>query len=885
MRRLPRGIGPAPETGAVARWTHLPPPGGPGSTPGWMAGSSSAVYRDGMTGARTSLPTWHDAWLPALLAGLCALEVLVQDLPGRVWDVGLPLVACTLLVHRRRWARLVGPAAVLLLLVTPFVGSQLNDTSAPVGVIALATYALGRYERLRPGLIGLAVCSAAFALVWYGRDPRPHTPADVVLLAILLVPPYVLGRVVRRIAAQGRLLVAQERSLGEQAVRHERLRIARELHDVLAHSLSAMVVQTAVARDLVRVDPAGCEDRLDVVAATGRSALAETGGLVRVLGVRDAGTGAPAPGLVRLPELLEDFRARGLAVRLVGPATPLGTLVTLPPLVDTTAYRVLQEALHNAWRHGTGTADVHLRLTTDAVRLTVENPTTAVPPRPSRRSVGAHPGTGLGLRGVAERVAALEGRLEHEVRGGRHVLAVELPLEAPERVGPAGPDGAAGPDGRGRLHALAPSPGGTAPRRPEVSGALTWGDVWPPAGLAALCAAEALVVRGPAWVLVVALQTLAAVLLLWRRRHPVLVAPVAAVLVVLPSQLAPQLDTGIPIGLLALAAYALGRRARLRPGLAGLALLALGVVGVWVTLGGGIEHWTDLTWAALILSPPFVLGRVVRRMATLRELLAEQELRLEEEAVEQERLRIARELHSLLANSLSAMVVRTAAARDLVRVDPAAAEAGLDAVADAGRAALTETGRLLHVLRERDDDTLRPAPTLGRLGALVEEARRAGLVVEVALPDHAALADLSPAVDLTAARVVQETLAEARRAGALGTVRVEVERRPLDLRLTVTSPSGDPPARRPRPLASLWPGGGRGGTGGVAERVAVCGGTLDRRRTAGREVLRVVLPLEAEPPPGRPVADAPAPQRAARPDGHPPLAAQQPLGAPTWGAS
>jgi signal transduction histidine kinase len=650
-----------------------------------------------MTGERTS-PTLRDAWLPALLATLSTLETVAQDLPGRPAAVALTVLSCALLVWRRPHAALVAPLAVVVLLTTPFLGPQLNDGAVPIGILALATYSLGRYAALRPGLRGLAICYTSFAVVWFVEDRRPHRAVDVVFLAFFLVPPYVLGRVVARIDAQHRRLVEQRDLVEDLALHRERVRIARELHDVLAHSLSAMVVQTDAARDLAQIDPRSSGERLDGVAATGRRALGETDHLLGDLGVPPVpGVAAPAPGLRGLDDLVVDFTARGLDVDLVIAPGVGPVLAGLPPGLDLTAYRVLQEALNNAWRHGSGVALVRVESLPDALRLTVENPLGGARP--------VAPGSGLGLTGVRERVALYGGVVSSEVtRDRRHVLRVDLPL-GPGSVAPAVPDPVGAPATAKNL-------------RP------TRADVWPAALVAAVCVADLATSaapggRGIALVLVL----LASGLLVWRRVAAPVVAPAAMAVLLTGSTVAPMLDTGTSVAFLLLAAYALGRHPRPVPGLGGLVLVVALFLFSWVAAGGGPEHWTDVTYLLLLLTPPYVLGRVVRTMASQAEQLLEQQRVLEEQAAGRERLRVARELHDVLVHSLGAMVVQVAAARDLLSSDPAAAAAGLDAVAAAGRAALGETGRLLHVLRDEEDELgLAPAGAL-RVPAPAESLR------------------------------------------------------------------------------------------------------------------------------------------------------------------
>lgn len=368
--------------------------------------------------------------LPAALAALGVVELASAPVPR--WQVAalLEVLACALLVLRARRPLVVVPLAVALLLAIPFVGPQLDEASTPIGIIALGTYALGRHLTLRPGLAGMAAVAGMLALTYLVADERMHGLGDVVFLSALFVPPFVLGRVVRRIAEQSARLVRQQEWIEREAARGERLRIARELHDVLAHSLSAMVVQTAAARDLVRSDPAAAEAGLDAVAAAGRAALTETGRMLHVLRDDDDEMAlGPAPTLARLDELVAAAESHGLRVRttITPDATALGTL---PPTVDVSAFRVLQEALTNAGRHATGErVDVSLAVTGEALDITVTNDWVASDPAARRRPAGAL-GSGLGVTGMEERAAVFGGSVHRLVADGRHVLRVHLPLPA-----------------------------------------------------------------------------------------------------------------------------------------------------------------------------------------------------------------------------------------------------------------------------------------------------------------------------------------------------------------------------------------------------------------------------------------------------------------------
>lgn len=221
--------------------------------------------------------------------------------------------------------------------------------------------------------------------------------------------------------AAGRLAAAQDR-VRQEAAAAERTRIARELHDVLAHSVSAMVVQTSAAEDLLRTDPDRAAQVLRDVSSVGRSALAETGRLLHLIRDADDELGlGPGTGLAGLPRLAEALRRSGLEVDLAVD----GPLHGLPPALDLSAYRIIQEALTNALRHGSNrAAQVRVVAGRGVLDICVEN---TVGP-------GGTAGSGLGLVGVAERVAVFDGQLEHGPTGdGRYALRATLPLPRDDR--------------------------------------------------------------------------------------------------------------------------------------------------------------------------------------------------------------------------------------------------------------------------------------------------------------------------------------------------------------------------------------------------------------------------------------------------------------------
>ncbi|MFE6527081.1 sensor histidine kinase [Streptomyces sp. NPDC057794] len=213
---------------------------------------------------------------------------------------------------------------------------------------------------------------------------------------------------------------ARERTQRAEAARRradeERLRIARELHDVLAHSISVINVQAGVGLALLDTDPEQARTALTTIKDQSKEALGEVRQVLDTLRAPGAAPRAPAPGLDRLPELVEQAASAGLTVRVVGEPP------RLPPGTDLAAFRIVQEALTNVVRHsGSRHARVHLAHDAEVLRLRVDDDGPAT---------GAEAGgSGNGLAGMRERAAALGGTIEAGPRpdGGYRVRAV-LPL-------------------------------------------------------------------------------------------------------------------------------------------------------------------------------------------------------------------------------------------------------------------------------------------------------------------------------------------------------------------------------------------------------------------------------------------------------------------------
>jgi signal transduction histidine kinase len=201
------------------------------------------------------------------------------------------------------------------------------------------------------------------------------------------------------------------------AVAAERLRIARELHDVVAHAMSVIAVQAGMGRHVIDTDVAAAADALGVIESTSRDALVE---MRRMLGVLRHGDEAaalrPMPGLGDIPALVAETRRAGLGVTLAS----TGAVGDLPAGVDLAAYRVVQEALTNVIKHGGPVAHVRVAWSDGGVELEVTDD--------GRAGSGPRPEPGHGLLGMRERVAVCGGSLEAAPRpGGGYRVHASLP--------------------------------------------------------------------------------------------------------------------------------------------------------------------------------------------------------------------------------------------------------------------------------------------------------------------------------------------------------------------------------------------------------------------------------------------------------------------------
>ncbi|CAA9349418.1 MAG: hypothetical protein AVDCRST_MAG07-2917 [uncultured Frankineae bacterium] len=311
------------------------------------------------------------------------------------------------------------PAAVALDL-PGLGGGQLIVLLLLMGLVGAATRA-----RTAAALAGLGTLVSAGALVAAGEAVW-----EFLFFGVLFGGATAVGVLLRReaersaqLTALAAALAAEREARARDAVAEERTRIARELHDAVAHTMSVMVLQVGVVRHRLADRPVEHDVLLDV-ERIGRQAGDE---LRRTLGVLRPGSDeerrAPQPSLRRVDELLDQVRAAGLRVRLERE----GDVDVLPPGLDVSAYRVLQEALTNVLRHaGPTEVVVRLRSSGGALDLVVED----AGPRPGRAAASTT-GSGHGLLGMRERVAVYAGVLDAGPRpGGGWAVSARLPLPA-----------------------------------------------------------------------------------------------------------------------------------------------------------------------------------------------------------------------------------------------------------------------------------------------------------------------------------------------------------------------------------------------------------------------------------------------------------------------
>jgi len=370
-------------------------------------------------------------WLIALaLSGLVLGEIWTSPFAGpHPVNTFLFLSVCLTLLWRRR------APLVMLLIAVAVLGIQANFFDPPDQpplssfiILLVAFYSAAVYGDGRRAVIGAAIAFMMEILVIdIPRFFAGENPGDIIPAWVLYLMFWFVGRTIRQrrlqaveLGDRATQLEIEREEKARVAVAEERSRIARELHDVVAHSVSVMVVQAQAAQRLLEGEQREARQALGSIETTGRQALTEMRRLLGILRRADAELAlAPQPSLKHLNTLIEQMRETGLPVELhiEGEAEPL------PPGVDLSAYRIVQEALTNALKHAEPShAQVVIHYRADELELEITDDGTGN---------GKGGGAGQGLIGMRERVTLYGGVFESGRReSGGYSVRARLPLDS-----------------------------------------------------------------------------------------------------------------------------------------------------------------------------------------------------------------------------------------------------------------------------------------------------------------------------------------------------------------------------------------------------------------------------------------------------------------------
>jgi len=376
----------------------------------------------------------------AVLAGVVAVVTILLP-SGSPALGGASTVIGLLLVVPLAWRRRAPVAAAVAVCAAGLLELVISRQFLPANVAALIMiYSLAAYaprwaERagLAAGLAGALLAAVRFYYYAFRSPDAVLTTAGSI--AVTVVAAWALGRLRRArrqqvlgLEERARLLEVERDQEMRLAATSERARIARELHDVVAHSLSVVIAQADGGRYAAAADPGAATGALEAIAATGRQALTDMRALLGVLREGGGDEYAPQPDVAAIPALVEDVRASGLDVDLIVEGQPQA----MPAGPQLAAYRIVQESLTNVLKHAgpAGRAWVRLHWRADALELSVLD---------DGRGAGAavaehdgHPdGKGQGLRGMHERAVLHGGHLEAGPRpGGGFGVHASLPYGA-----------------------------------------------------------------------------------------------------------------------------------------------------------------------------------------------------------------------------------------------------------------------------------------------------------------------------------------------------------------------------------------------------------------------------------------------------------------------
>ena len=792
---------------------------------------------------RRWLPIAGDAALALALAAAFYLATRTHyDYYEQNRGIALILLQ-TLPLAFRRWY----PVGVLAVVVAATLATMATEIpgrpNGGVGVVLLvALYSVAAHcPRRQAAWAGIAAGAALAWPLWTATAGIAPLIARVQIAVVSLVLP-ALGWLSGAYMSELRARAARSRREQEletgRAVAEEQARVGRELHDVIAHTLSVIIIQAGAAEDVFDTRPQAARQALGSIGAAGRQALAE---LRRVLAAVRPQAGeqegwAPQPGLSGLGELLAQVRAAGLTVT----ARVDGAPADLPAGLDLAAYRIVQEALTNTLKHARAqAAEVNLRYRPAGLFLEVTDDGQPAAP--------AGPAPGRGLIGIRERAALHGGTCQAGPRPcGGFAVRVSLPLDASGRAGTVASGTALMPP---RQTAALKETALSLPAQPDPRSRPRWRRWLLVAGDAALALALAAMAVAEPWppgpgraagIALALLQTLPLAVRRWR--------PVGVLAVVAAAALGAAIarDGGglgpvcVLVALYSVAAHCPRRQA------------------AWA----GIAAWAALTWpllregggpggpqqiglaAAISLGFPALAWLSGAYVSELRDRAArsrrEQELETGR-AVAEEQARVGRELHDVIAHTLSVIIIQAGAAEDVFGTRPQAARQALGSIGAAGRQALAELRRVLAAVRPQagEQEGWAPQPGLSGLGELLAQVRATGLHVTARI--DGAPADLPAGLDLAAYRIVQEALTNTLKHARAQAAEVNLRYSPAGLVLEVTDDG--------RPAAPAGPRGPAPGRGliGIRERAALHGGTCQAGpRPGGGFGVRVSLPLPGD---------------------------------------
>ncbi len=621
------------------------------------------------------------------------------------WSWALTIGVCATLIGRRRWP--LRTFALALGLVLPLVLDRHRDSIAFFAIV-IAFFSVATYRPLRLAWRAVALVGAFYAVLF--------ATETMILRAAVLVGPfflasaYALGLMLRRSRTRQESEVGAAIARGIAAVEtaelqaaSERLRMAQELHDVVAHSLSVIAVQAGIGVHLIDRDPVEAGRALDAIRSVSHTTADELTRLVAILRDGTANDDTSTPTIHDLSTLIDQTRNTGLPITF----TVNGSLSSVPGGVSLAAYRIVQEALTNVVRHaGRATVAVTANPTNEGIDLRIDDNghgiTTGID---SEKSNGGH-----GLIGMTERAQMYGGTVSYGPRpGGGFRVQATLPYDANPITNTIANREMA------TANNVSTEPKPSKQDRPLPS--WMW-DVLLSVFLGVLATiqivAEKPKVGGPsftppslwAW----SLRIGCCAMLMFRRRQPI---SMYTFIWVLGLALAVgDYQVGVITFVLFIGMYSVGNHAPTRR-------LVEALLGTYI--GVAILAWSkppDLTttgavWIGFLFTGAAIAGYVVRtdrerrtNDLTEREDAAEAQTRRARLVITTERLRIADELNTVITRSIHSIAHEAGTGSQMIDTDPVAARRALEAISSSSRDALNELRRLLKRIRNHSESAV-----------------------------------------------------------------------------------------------------------------------------------------------------------------------------------